>query len=164
VILNNQSVKVRVVARDAACNAGADTSDANFTIWNPPASFTHMAEAPFYVVRGGFESYIHMCNTTSSTIIVELDFRKPSGEATPGAPVQILLAREDARRFRVADYLTPGTLSDPNNPNILEGSIRLRHNGATDGDVRAMVAVSKYGDEQSFAAPFIYPATAQGSQ
>lgn len=43
--INNQSARVKVIARDAGCNVSADVSDANFTLWNPASTFTHVAEA-----------------------------------------------------------------------------------------------------------------------
>ena len=156
VILNNQSVKVRVVARDVACNATADNSDANFTIWNPPASFTHAAEAPIYTTSGGFDAYIYFCNSGMNSIIAEFDFHQPSGDATPNAPAQIALSEGDARKLRVADYLTLGSSAGS-----VEGSIRLRHNGSSDSDVQAMLVVSKFGEEQSFSTPFVYAASSQ---
>ncbi|MCI0489969.1 MAG: IPT/TIG domain-containing protein [Blastocatellia bacterium] len=162
--VNNQQVKVRVVARDAACNASADDSDANFTLWNPPASFTHVAEAPVYIVQGGFASHIHLCNTSPNNIVVELALHKPSGEATADEPAQILLLAGEARKLDVLDYLNPAPPADPFDTNIIKGSVRLRHNGANDGDVQAMVAVTRYGDQQSFAAPFIYLTSAQGTE
>ncbi|HSB11409.1 MAG TPA: Ig-like domain-containing protein, partial [Blastocatellia bacterium] len=158
VIVNNQSVKVRVVARDAACNVSSDNSDANFTVWNPPASFTHSAEAPIYITSGGFDAFIYLCNESMSSIVAELDFRQPLGDATAGAPAQLALSAGDARKIRVADYLTLGSSTGS-----VEGSIRLRHNGSGDSDVQAMLVVNKFGEEQSFTAPFVYPASSQAA-
>lgn len=157
-IVNNQTSKVRVVARDAACNAVRATSAGNFTIWNPPASFTHIAEAPIYLTSGGFDAYIYLCNGTMNSIVAELDFHQPIGDATPNAPAQIGLVAGDSRKIRVADYLTLG-----NSAGSVEGSVRLRHNGSTDLDVQAMLVVNKFGEEQSFTSPFVYPVSSQAA-
>jgi hypothetical protein len=157
--VDNQSVRARVIARDSACNASRDDSDSNFTLWNPPASFTHTAEAPIYMESGGFNSFIHLCNTSSSTVIAELAFRPSLGDATAGLPAQISLAPSSARKIKVADYLTLGTSGE-----MVEGSIRLRHNGPSDEAVRAMVVVDKFGEEQSFTSPFVYAASQQSPQ
>jgi hypothetical protein len=156
--INNQSARVKVIARDAGCNARADVSDANFTLWNPPASFTHVAEAPIYMTSAGFDAYIYLCNGSMNSLVAELDLHQPSGDATPNAPAQIALAAGDARKIRVGDYLTLGSSTGS-----VEGSIRLRHNGSSDSDVQAMLVASKFGEEQSFTAPFVYPASSQAA-
>ncbi|MEW6212264.1 MAG: IPT/TIG domain-containing protein [Acidobacteriota bacterium] len=157
--IDNQSVRARVIARDAACNTSRDDSDSNFTLWNPPASFTHSAEAPFYLEAGGFNAFIHLCNSSSSTLIAELAFHPPMGDATAGLPAQISLAPSSARKIKVADYLTLGPSGE-----TVEGSIRLRHNGPSDESVMAMIAVDKFGEEQSFTSPFVYAASQQSPQ
>jgi len=159
--VNNQSARVKVIARDAGCNVSADVSDANFTLWNPASTFTHVAEAPLYVTSGGFNSAINLCNKSSSPTAVELDFHKPSGNATANAPTQITLAPGEARTLDVANYLTIGAPSSSTDPNIVKGSVRLRHNGASDGDVRALIAVDHLRQEQSFTTPFVYAASSQ---
>jgi len=161
VIASNQTARVRVVARDAACNASRDDSDANFTVWNPSTTFTHVAEAPLYVTSGGFNSAINICNESSSPRAVELDFHKPSGNATANAPTQITLAPGEARTLDVANYLTIGAPSSSTDPNIVKGSVRLRHNGSSDGDVRALITVDHLRREQSFTTPFVYAASSQ---
>ena len=158
VITNNQTDRVRIIARDAACNAGVDSSDANFTIWNPPASFTHNADAPIYITSGGYEAFIYLCSEATTSVVAEVDFRQPTGGATASAPAQLALAPGDARKIRVADYLTLGTSGGS-----IEGSIGLRHNGTSDSDVRALLVVNKFGEEQSFTAPFIYTASSQAA-
>ena len=145
--IDNQSVRARVIARDAACNVSRDDSDANFTLWKPPASFTHSAEAPVYITSGGFNAYIHRCNSSSSAIIAELALRPPTGDVTAGLPAQISLAPSSARKIKVADYLTLGASGE-----MVEGSIRLRHNGPSDDAVMAMIVVDKFGEEQSLTA------------
>ncbi len=157
--IDNQSVRARVIARDAACNVSRDDSDANFSLWNPPASFTHAAEAPVYMASGGFDAFIHLCNSSTSTIIAELALRPPSGDATVGLPSQIALAPSSARKIKVADYLTLGASGE-----MIEGSIRLRHNGPSDDAVMAMIVVDKFGEEQSFTSPFVYAASMQSPQ
>jgi len=157
-IANNQSARIRVVVRDAACNVSRDDSDTNFTIWNPPASFTHVAEAPIYTTSGGFDAYIYLCNETANSIVAELDFRQPSSGAAANAPAQLSLADGDARKIRVADYLALGSSTGS-----VDGSIRLRHNGASDSDVQAMLVVNKFSEEQSFTAPFAYVASSQAA-
>ena len=157
--VDNQSVRARVIARDAACNVSRDDSDSNFTLWNPPASFTHTAEAPVYMASGGFNAFIHLCNLSSSTIIAEIALRPPLGDATAGLPAQISLAPSSARKIKVADYLTVGASGE-----MVEGSIRLRHNGPSDEAVMAMVVVDKFGEEQSFTAPFVYATSMQSPQ
>ncbi|HXG66063.1 MAG TPA: Ig-like domain-containing protein, partial [Blastocatellia bacterium] len=151
--VNNRNVRVRVIARDAACNARFDESDANFRLWNPPAAFTHIAEAPFYVASGGFDAYVHLSNASASTLIVELGWRKITGNATPSDPTHFALAPGEARKLRVADYFTPGTPAD-----TLVGGIRLRHNGANAQDVQAMLTINQFGEEQAFSTPFVYAA------
>ncbi len=158
VITNNQTARVRVIARDAACNASVDSSDANFTIWNPPASFSHNAEAPIYITSGGFDAFIYLCSEATTSVVAELDFRQPTGDATASAPAQLALAPGDARKIRVADYLTLG-----GSGGSVEGSIGLRHNGASDSDVRALLVVNKFAEEQSFTAPFVYTASSQAA-
>jgi hypothetical protein len=154
--VDNQFVRARVIARDAACNVSRDDSDSNFTLWNPPANFTHSAEAPFYLESAGFNAFIHLCNSSTSTIIAELALRPPTGDATVGLPAQISLAPSSARKIKVADYLTLGASGE-----VVEGSIRLRHNGPSDQSVMAMVVVDKFGEEQSFTSPFVYAASQQ---
>lgn len=158
VMINQQAARVRVVARDATCNATSATSAGNFTIWNPPASFTHNAEAPIYLTSGGFEAYIYLCSEATSSVIAELDFRQPTGDATANAPAQLALAAGEARKIRVADYLTLGSSGGS-----VEGSIGLRHNGASDSDVQALLVVNKFGEDQSFTSPFVYTASSQAA-
>jgi len=160
---NNQSVRVRVVARDSACNLGNDDSDANFILWNPGRAYTHAAEAPIYIAQGGFISTAHLTNTSSDPVDVELDFHKPTGDATPKLPLQFTLQPDEARTVNVADYLTPATPADPGDPNILMGSVRLRHNGVDADAVRGVIAVSKNDEEESFVTPFVDPAAAYSS-
>jgi hypothetical protein len=157
--IDNQAVRARVIARDAACNVSRDDSDANFTLWNPPATFTHAAEAPVYMASGGFNSYIHLCNSSSATVIAELALRLPTGDATSHMPAQISLAPGSARKIKVTDYLTLGASGE-----MVEGSIRLRHNGPSDEAVMAMIAVDKFGEEQSFTTPFVYATSSQSAQ
>jgi hypothetical protein len=158
IIADNRQMRLRVVARDAACNVSRDDSDSNFTLLNPPASFTHTAEAPIYMASGDFNADIHLCNVSSSPVVVELAFRKPSdGEAN--APAQISLAAGAVRKVKASDYLTLPAADE-----MVEGSIRLRHNGPGAEAVRAMVAVDRLGDDQSFTVPFVYAASAQSAQ
>ncbi|MEW6213101.1 MAG: hypothetical protein AB1631_32685 [Acidobacteriota bacterium] len=157
--IDNQAVRARIIARDAACNTSRDDSDSNFTLWNPPASFSHSAEAPFYLEAGGFNAFIHLCNSSSSAIVAELAFRPPTGDATAGLPAQISLPPSTARKIKVSDYLTLGPSGE-----TVEGSIRLRHNGPSDESVMAMIAVDKFGEEQSFTSPFVYAASMQSPQ
>src|SRR6266478_913753 len=90
-MVNNKNVRVRVVARDAACNAARADSAANFMVWNPPSSFTHSAEAPLFMTGQGLTSTIYMTNTSASAVVVELDPHQPSGNATQNLPYQVLL-------------------------------------------------------------------------
>jgi hypothetical protein len=155
IIADNRQVRLRILARDGACNASRDDSDSNFTLYNPPASFTHTAEAPIYMVSGDFNADIHLCNTSSNPVVVELAFRKPSqGEAN--APGQISLAAGAVLKIKASDYLTL-----PSADEMVEGSIRLRHNGPSSDAVKAMVAVDRLRSEQSFTVPFVYAASSQ---
>jgi hypothetical protein len=45
-------------------------------------------------------------------------------------------------------------------PKAFMGSVRLRHNGSSDGDIRALILADDGGDDQSFTVPFVYPASA----
>lgn len=158
IIADNRQARLRIIARDAACNVARDDSDSNFTLWNPPASFVHTAEAPIYMASGDFNADIHLCNTSSNPVVVELAFRKPSdGEAN--APTQISLAAGAVRKVKASDYLTL-----PSAEEMVDGSIRLRHNGPAADAVRAMVAVDRLRDEQSFTVPFVYAAASQSAQ
>jgi hypothetical protein len=156
VMANNRNARIRVLARDSACNVVQATSAANFTIWNPPASFTHSAEAPAYTTGGSFDAYVYMCNSTANSIIVELDLHRPDGEATANDPPQITLAPNDVRKLRVGDYLNLG-----GSTGTVQGSIRLRHNGQNDSDVQAMLVTTRFDEDQSFTSPFVYPTTSQ---
>jgi IPT/TIG domain-containing protein len=88
-------------------------------------------------------------NTTNNACTADLS-------ATQDEPTQIVLAAGEVRKLNVLDYLTLGTQNEP-----FDGSIRLRHNGASDGAVQAMLAEDRNGEEQSFTAPFIYATSAQ---
>jgi hypothetical protein len=155
-MINKQTVKVRVVARDAACNASFDDSKANFTIWNPPASFTHSAEAPLFMTGQGLTSTIYMTNTSASSIVVELDPHQPSGNATQNFPYQVLLNAGASTTVDTASlYMIGANPENPAFPDLIQGGIRLRHTGSQDRDVRALIAAERDCNEQ-FTTPFTY--------
>ena len=155
-MINQQAVRVRVIARDAACNANIDDSDANVTIWNPPASFTHSAEAPLFFAGQGFTSTIFMTNTSSSALVVELDPHQPDGNATQNFPFQTLLNAGASATVDAASLYTIGeSPENPDVPDMIDGGIRLRHNGSQDTDVRAIIVVERDCSEE-FTTPFTY--------
>lgn len=158
-MVNNKTVRVRVVARDAACNASRDDSNANFTIWNPPASFTHQAEAPLFMSGQGLTSTIYLTNTSANAVVVELDPHQPNGNATQNFPYQVLLNAGASTTVDVASLYTIGASPEnPAFPDLIEGGIRLRHNGAKDNDVRAII-VAEQGCSEQFTTPFTYAAS-----
>src|SRR5262249_10338166 len=153
VITNNQTARVRVVARDAACNVSSANSAANFTIWNPPASFTHVAEAPLFFAGQGFTSTIYLTNTSANAVVVELDPHLPNGNATQNLPYQVALNSGASATVDAASLYTIGT--DAENSSFsaqINGGIRLRHNGSLDSDVRAILVVERGCGEQ-FTTP-----------
>lgn len=155
-MVNKSTVRVRVVARDGACNASRDESDADFTVWNPPASFTHLAEAPLFMSGQGLTSTVYMTNTSANARVVELDPHQPVGNATQNLPYQVLLNPGASASVDVASLYTIGT--DPENshfPDLIEGGIRLRHNGTRDNDVRALLVAERDCTEE-FTTPFTY--------
>jgi hypothetical protein len=159
-MVNNKTVRVRVLARDAACNASRDDSDANFMVWNPPASFTHLAEAPLFFSGQGFTSTVYLTNTSANAVVVELDPHQANGNATQNFPYQVLLNAGASATVDTASLYTIGT--DPENSAFtdqINGGIRLRHNGAQDSDVRAMLVVER-GCAEEFTTPFAYAASA----
>ena len=159
VMVNNQTARVRVVARDAACNVSRDDSDANFTIWNPPASFSHVAEAPLFFTGQGFTSTIFMTNTSSNAVVVELDPHKPDGNATQNYPMQVLMNAGTSATVDAASLYTIGpSAQDPDVADMIDGGIRLRHNGSQDSDVRAIIAAERSCSEK-FTTPFTYTAS-----
>ena len=158
-MVNNKNVRVRVVARDAACNAARADSAANFMVWNPPSSFTHSAEAPLFMTGQGLTSTIYMTNTSASAVVVELDPHQPSGNATQNFPYQVLLNAGASATVDTASLYTIG--ANPENPafpDLIEGGIRLRHTGSQDKDVRALIAAERDCNEQ-FTTPFTYAAS-----
>jgi hypothetical protein len=157
--INNQSARVKVIARDAGCNVSADVSDANFTLWNPPASFTHVAEAPLFFTGQGLTSTIFLTNTSSSAVVVELDPHQPDGNATQNLPFQTLLNAGASATVDIASLYTIG--ASPENPavaDMIDGGIRLRHNGSQDKDVRAIIVAERDCTEE-FTTPFTYAAS-----
>ena len=136
-IADNQSARVRVVAYDAACNSSRDASDGNFKLINPGGPLPHVAEAPIYMVGGGFRSLIHMCGAYSSAVTVEIGLRNRYGTGLAKLPIRLTLNPGKPRAVDISDSLT---LSDQD---INMGSIRLRHNGGYDNSVRALVAVDQ---------------------
>ncbi|MEW6129813.1 MAG: IPT/TIG domain-containing protein [Acidobacteriota bacterium] len=155
-ISTNQNVRVRVVAYDAACNVSRDESDANFTIVSTNTTFTHFADTPVYMLGGGFNSVIHLCNTSPDSVIVELGVRNRFGTGLVSPPSQFTVPSGQVRAINLADYLTPTTPPTTGDPNVLMGSIRLRHNGSQDNAVRAIVAVDRNNEDESFTVPFVY--------
>jgi len=157
-MVNKQTARVRVVARDAACNASSDDTDTNFTIWNPPASFTHTAEAPLFFAGQGFTSTISMTNTSSSALVVELDPHQPDGNGTQNYPFQLLLNGGASATVDAASLYTIGpSAQNPDVPDLIDGGIRLRHNGSQDNDVRAVIVAERTCSER-FTTPFTYAA------
>ena len=154
-IADNQSARVRVIAYDEACNSSRDASDGSFTLWNPGGPLPHVAEAPIYMVGGGFRSIIHVCSTAPSAIAVEVGLRNRYGTGLAKLPLRLTLNPGQPRAIDISGCLM---LSDQD---INMGSIRLRHNGAQDSSVRALVAVDQDGEDQSFTVPFIYTASSQ---
>lgn len=155
-MINKKTVRVRVVARDGACNASRDESDADFTVWNPPASFTHLAEAPLFMSGQGLISTVYMTNTSAHALVVELDPHQPVGNATQNLPYQVLLKPGASATVDVASLYTIGT--DPENshfPDLIQGGIRLRHNGTRDNDVHALLVAERDCTEE-FTTPFTY--------
>jgi hypothetical protein len=151
-ISTNQNVRVRVVAYDPACKVSRDDSDANFTIASTNTTFTHVADTPLYMVGGGFNSMIHLCNASPNSITVEIGVRNRFGTGLVSPPSQFTLAGGQVRAINVMNYVSPTT----GDPNVLMGSIRLRHNGSQDNEVRAIVAVDRNHEEESFTVPFVY--------
>ena len=160
-IANNQSLRVRVTARDAACNVGQDDGDANFTLWNPGGPLPRVAEAPLYMVSGGFNSIIHLCTHSAGPVTAEIGIRNRFGTALVSPPVHLTLMPDRPNAIDLSNYLTPQPSSVPGDPNILMGSIRLRHNGAEDNEVRGLLVVDQFAEEQSFTVPFIYLTSTQ---
>jgi hypothetical protein len=160
-IASTQSVRVRVIAYDAACNISRDDSDANFTILNTNTSFTQVAETPVYMVGSGYRSMIHLFSTSTSNVTVEIGIRNRFGTGLVSLPSQFTLTPGQARAINVAEYLTPTTPPTPGYPNVLMGSIRLRHNGSQDCEVRAVVVVDHNNEDESFTVPFTYLASSQ---
>jgi len=160
-IANNQTARVRVVGYDTACNVGRADSEANFQLWNRGGPLPHVAEAPIFMSSGGFRSIIHLCNASPNSATVELSVRNRYGTALAAPPVQFTLSSGQVRAIDVANYLLPGAPPDSGDPNISMGSIRLRHNGSGDSDVRAIVAVDRNNEDDSFTVPFVYAASAQ---
>jgi len=158
-MVNNQTGRVRVVARDAACNVSHDDSNSNFTIWNPPASFSHVAEAPLFFTGQGFTSTIFMTNTSGNAVVVELDPHNPDGNASQNYPMQVLLnAGASATVDAASLYAIGPSAQDPDVADMIDGGIRLRHNGSQDSDVRAIVAAERSCSEK-FTTPFTYAAS-----
>ncbi len=155
-ISTNQNVRVRLIAHDAACNTSVDDSDANFTVVSPNASFTHIADTPTYMLGGGFNSMIHLCNTSPDTVTVEIGVCNRFGTGLVSPPSTFTLTSGQVRAINLNSYLSPGTPSDPGDPNVLMGSIRLRHTGSADASVRAIVAVDHNNEDTSFTVPFTY--------
>ena len=114
VMVNSKRVRVRVLARDAGCNTSWDDSDTDFTVWNPPAAFTHMAEAALFVTGQGTTSTVFMTNTSSTALVVELDPHKADGNATQNFPVQRLLNAGASATVDVASLYLIG--ASPDNP------------------------------------------------
>lgn len=158
-MVNCKTVRVRVVARDAACNKTQDDSDFDLTIWNPPASFTHNAEAPLFFAGPGFTSTIYMTNTSSNPVVVELDPHKPDGNANQNFPSQTLLNAGASATVDVASLYSIGASPEnPDFPDLINGGIRLRHNGSKDRDVRAIIVAERDCSEE-FTTPFTYAAS-----
>lgn len=162
-IETNPLVRVRIKSRDWIGNAGIDDSDSNLIILDPAAPFTHIANTPIYMLGDGFNSIIHLCNTSAANLTVELGVRNRIGTASVGAPSRFTLAPQQARAIDLATLITPGSSGIQGDPNILEGSIRLRHDGARDGDVHAIVAVDNQNEDRSFTVPFIYAGSQQSA-
>ena len=161
-VADNKNARIRVVAYDAACNPSRDDGDANFALWNPGGVFPHVAETPIYMVGGGFRSVIHLCSASSTPVTVEIGVRNRYGTGLAGLPTRFTLTGTP-RAIDVSTYLTQGTPSAPGDTNINMGSIRMRHNGTDERDVRAVLAVDQDGDDESFIAPFVYAASAQSA-
>jgi hypothetical protein len=134
---------------------GQTDSDANFQLWNPGVALPHVAEAPIYMSSGGFTSMIHVCNASPNSATVELAVRNQYGTALAAPPVQFTLTSGQVRAINAASYLFNG------DANVSMGSIRLRHNGSTDSDVRAILAVEHNNEDDSFTVPFVYAASSQ---
>lgn len=162
-MINKQTARVRVVARDAACNASRDDTDSNFTIWNPPASFTHSAEAALFFAGQGYTSTISMTNTSSNALVVELDPHRPDGNATQNYPYQLLLIGGASATLDVASLYTIGPSGqNPDVADMIDGGIRMRHNGVQDNDVRAVI-VSERTCSERFTTPFTYAGSSQSA-
>lgn len=162
-IASKQTVRVRVIAYDAACNISSDDSDANFTIFNSSTAFSQVAETPVYMVGSGYRSMIHLFSTSTNNITVEIGIRNRFGTGLVSLPTQFTLTPGQARAIDVANYLTPATPPNAGDPNILMGSIRLRHTGSQDCEVRAVVVVDHNNEDESFTVPFTYLASAQSA-
>src|SRR5262249_39189990 len=122
-IANNQNLKVRVVAHDASCSSSLADSMSAFTIWNPGSGFSHVAEAPFYVVSDQNNSNATITNVSSSTVTAELTARRPAyGRATPNLPTVMTLAPNQVVNVNLAGLLTVTSPANPADPNIIAGS------------------------------------------
>jgi hypothetical protein len=159
---NKQKAKVRLVG-NCNCNTPPTVTSHKFTIWNPPANFTHTAEAPLFIAGQGFTSTIYLSNTTSNSILAELDPHLPTGNGTPTLPLQVPLSAGASVTVDAASLYTIGpSAQNPNVTDVIQGGLRLRHNGLQDGDVRAVLAVENSGTRK-FTTPFSYPASSQSS-
>jgi hypothetical protein len=170
-IANNTSALVQVAVHDAMGAIGTAQSAAPFTIWNPAATYTHVAEAPLYVISGSLatasgggnnstslaavqDSNVEICNEASSSLSVELAVRERSGNAGAPAPVSLTVSAHTHRTVALSSLFAFTT-----NPVTFTGSLRLRHNGASDGDIRALILIDTDNDTQAFTVPLVYPAS-----
>jgi hypothetical protein len=174
-IANNTASVVQVAVHNAMGVTASAQSAAPFTIWNPAAAYTHVAEAPLYLISGSLatlsgggnnatslaaiqDSDVEICNESSSALSVELAVRERSGNAGAPAPVTLTVSAQTHRKVVLSSLFAFTT-----NPVTFTGSLRLRHNGTSDGDIRALILIDTDNDVQSFAVPFVYPASAQSA-
>jgi hypothetical protein len=174
-IANNTASLVQVAVHDAMGVTASAQSAAPFTIWNPAAAYTHVAEAPLYLISGSLatlsgggnnstslaavqDSAVEICNESSSSLSVELAVRERSGNAGAPAPVTLTVSAQTHRKVALSSLFAFTT-----NPVTFTGSLRLRHNGSSDGDIRALILIDTDNDVQSFAVPLVYPASAQSA-
>jgi hypothetical protein len=174
-IANNTSAVVQVAVHNAMGVTATAQSAAPFTIWNPAAAYTHVAEAPLYLISGSLatlsgggnnatslaavqDSDVEICNESSSSLSVELAVRERSGNAGAPAPVTFTVSAQTHRTVALSSLFAFTA-----NPITFTGSLRLRHNGASDADIRALMLIDSDNDVQSFAVPLVYPASAQSA-
>ncbi len=160
---NKANAQILLVGNSNSCNNAPQARSGNFIVWNRGPALPRIAEAPLFFAGQGFTSTIYLTNTSSNAVTVELDPHKPNGNATQNFPSQMSLNAGASATVDAASLYTIGASAEnPAVSDIINGGLRLRHNGSKDSDVRAVIVAERSGT-QKFTTPFTYPASSQSA-